>query len=223
LGPGGAVLVVDVVVVVVMPESSSRPSVALARDWLGDLAQAWIVMDSMTTSRNGTPLPVRVKQIDPPAPLDLHAVDEKRPVEAFAATYSALLLQRALRESKPEVRASMWTPRRGDGTVELLAAIAANVGFFLEHPTAVVAWSFWDELEALHIATAWARRGIDRVKRVSIGVPCRECEGVYEIEVSASSSRGQGKAPRRAFGADGPKAVCSLNEKHKMAAREVDA
>lgn len=177
-------------------------------------------MDSMTTSRNGTPLPVRVKQIDPPAPLDLHAVDEKHPVEAFAATYSALLLQRALRAKCPTARALRWTPKRGDGTVELLAAIAANVGFFLEHPTAVVAWSFWDELEALHIATAWARRGIDRLKRVSIGVPCRECEGVYEIEVPAGAASGSEKARKRAFGARGPRAVCSLNEAHKMSGRE---
>jgi hypothetical protein len=169
---------------------------------------------------------VRVKRVDAPLPINEAVLDGRVGIESFAWTYSALLVRRGeqfeTRSRCLTAKALGWWWPAAD-VVDALQGVTRHVRFFLEHPSAPVAWGFATELEDLARSTRWAsREAVAKAKYVSIGVGCREpeCAGVYGVAVQDEKREGTDAERKREFGAKGPVAVCSLNEKHLMGARD---
>jgi len=226
LGPGGAVLVVVVVVVVVMPSHVGMVSAEDARRELREVGDAWRALQAGLVPA-GERVPVRVKRVDAPLPINEAVLDRRVAIESFTWTYAALLSRRGqqvLERAKcPTAKAFAWQGRVGDDVPAALRILARQAQFFLEHPSAPVAWGFVTELDELARSTRWASREVAATaKRVSIGVACREpeCKGVYAIEVQDEEGEGSDADRKRAFGAKGPVAVCSVDDSHVMGGRD---
>jgi hypothetical protein len=202
-----------------MPEHPHMLSRAEAAKLLRQVALAWVNLGDGVASSTRLPTsktgPVQVQHTEAPAPMPAAAIDGRREIESFVWTYVALL-SRAYARSRRCQTASTFAgrPPRGASTVQLLAWLVPMV----EHPSAMVAWRFREELEELAFKTRWAVPTPTR--RVSLGVPCTvdACDGVYEVAVPLDSASARSKAEAAA---NLRRAVCSVDDSHHLDGRQV--
>lgn len=202
---------------VAMPDHAQLPPLVTIQGDLATIRHAWSVLASGAIPRPKS-VPVRVRQVDPPAPGNLEVMNGRDLIERFVWPYFGLLVKSGSR-AKAASRCGMpCVPTFGssDGaTVEAaLSAITTAAAFLLGHPVASVAWAFALESSELARNVAWAIPSVQ--EWVSTGIACRAdgCDGVYKVVVTTRD--GSARDRKVAFGKSRPVPTCDADPSHML-------